>query len=200
MRFCPDSGSSSQKTALFDLRSESSSEPVAPLWEGKLDWDGSKETLTIKNSAGKKIRSKKETGDADHTASVEKLLQHLWSGETAVLGDAVSSPGDRPSHCSRRPKLTQPTIITPGVRQAISDVSSIAPLHNQAGLQGIDLASKLVPQRSPGCRRSTPDFIEPCHWRPKFTQVRIPGTKMAFAATGFMALITNTARSGLPRC
>ena len=43
------------------------------------------------------------------------------------------------------PKLSEPTRITPEVQQAIADVSAIAPLHNQAGLQGIDLASKLFP-------------------------------------------------------
>jgi len=140
-----NSGSSSQKTALFELGPESSSEPVTPLWEGKLDGDGNKETLTIKNSAGKNIRSEKETGDADHVASVEKLLQHLWSGETAVLTSPseVKAIGHRIVHGG--PELTQPTIITAEVRQAISDVSSIAPLHNVAGLQGIDLANKLFP-------------------------------------------------------
>ena len=140
-----NSGSSSQKTALFDLGTESSSDPVAPLWEGKLDWDGSKETLTIGNSAGKKIHTKDEVGPSGHEASVEKLLQYLWSGETAVLGNAaaVQAIGHRIVHGGHT--LTQPMIVSPEVRQAISDVSSIAPLHNVAGLQGIDLASKLFP-------------------------------------------------------
>jgi acetate kinase len=140
-----NSGSSSQKTALFELGPETTTDPVAPLWEGKLDWDGSKEILTVTNSAGKKIHTEDEVDASGHEASVEKLLQNLWMGPTAVLESAseVQSIGHRIVHGG--PNLTRPTIITPEVRQAISDVSSIAPLHNQAGLQGIDLATKLFP-------------------------------------------------------
>jgi len=139
-----NSGSSSQKTALFDFGPDVTRDPAAPLWEGKLDWDGSKETLTIRNSAGKKIHSENQTG-TDRETSVEKLLQDLWSGPTAVLGSAseVQAIGHRIVHGG--PDLTQPALIAPEVRQAIADVSSIAPLHNQAGLQGIDLAAKLFP-------------------------------------------------------
>ena len=140
-----NSGSSSQKTALFELGPEPSTDPAAPLWEGKLDWDGSKELLTVKNSAGKKIHTERESDGAGREASVENLLRNVWSGPTAVLGSAseVEAIGHRIVHGG--PKLTQPAIVTPEVRQAISDVSSIAPLHNQAGLQGIDLAAKLFP-------------------------------------------------------
>jgi acetate kinase len=140
-----NSGSSSQKTALFDLGPETSSDPVAPLWEGKLDWDGSKEVLAIKSSAGKRIHTEREFETDCRDASVENLLQSVWTGPTAVLGSAseVEAIGHRIVHGG--PKLTRPAIVTPEVRQAISDVSSIAPLHNQAGLQGIDLAAKLFP-------------------------------------------------------
>jgi acetate kinase len=43
------------------------------------------------------------------------------------------------------PKLSEPARITPEVKQAIADVSAIAPLHNQAGLQGIELIEKMLP-------------------------------------------------------
>src|SRR6478736_7191057 len=140
-----NSGSSSQKTALFEFGPGPSSDPVSPLWEGKVDWDGTKEVLTVKNSAGKRIRSEREFGTDGREASVENLLQSLWNGPTAVLRTAseVEAVGHRIVHGG--PKLTQPAIVTPEVRQAISDVSSIAPLHNQAGLQGIDLAAMLFP-------------------------------------------------------
>src|ERR1051326_8891884 len=121
-----NSGSSSQKTALFDLGPDVTADPVAPLWEGKVDWDGSKEALTIKNSAGEKIHSENQTG-TDRDASVEKLLETLWSGPTAVLDSAseVQAVGHRIVHGG--PDLTQPALITAEVRQAIAKVSSIAP-------------------------------------------------------------------------
>ena len=145
-----NSGSSSQKSALFELGPQLSPDPILPLWEGKLDWDGNKETVAIKNSAGTKIRTEGElTGG--RAGSVEKLLQHLWSGPTAILKDAsgVDAIGHRIVHGGAN--LTEPTRITPEVRQAIADVASIAPLHNQAGLEGIDLAGKLFPK--------TPQFV-----------------------------------------
>jgi acetate kinase len=139
-----NAGSSSQKSALFELGALAPGDPVPPLWEGKLDWDGSKEILTVKNSAGKQIHAENPTA-GDRELSAEKLLQNLWSGPTAVLKSPTEIPaiGHRIVHGG--PDLTQPTIVTPAVRQAIANVSSIAPLHNRAGLQGIDLATKLFP-------------------------------------------------------
>src|SRR6185437_4186202 len=70
---------------------------------------------------------------------------NLCIGPTAVLANRaeVNMIGHRIVHGG--PKLTEPVSIAPEVRQTIEDVASIAPLHNQAGLQGIDLATKLFP-------------------------------------------------------
>ena len=141
-----NSGSSSQKSALFELGREAPRDPVPPLWEGKLDWDGNKEILTVKTFQGKKSRVERQVTHADRAASVRRMLDNLWRGETAILSHAaeVEAIGHRIVHGG--PNLTQPALITPEVRQAISAVSSIAPLHNQAGLQGIDLATKVFPR------------------------------------------------------
>jgi acetate kinase len=140
-----NSGSSSQKCALFELGPESSVDPIPALWEGKLEWNGNLETATIKNSAGKKIRTEGEISPGGRQVGVEKLLRNLWTGPTAFLKKAseVSAIGHRIVHGG--PKLTEPSRVTPEVLKAIADVASIAPLHNQAGLEGIDLASKLFP-------------------------------------------------------
>jgi len=140
-----NSGSSSQKSALFDLDAKSSAEPIAPLWEGKLDWDGNHEALSIKNSTGKRIRTDSETSSHDRQASVENLLRNLWSGPTAVLQSAseIQYAGHRIVHGG--PKLTRPAIVTLEVKRAIANLSAIAPLHNQAGLDGIALLEKLLP-------------------------------------------------------
>jgi acetate kinase len=140
-----NSGSSSQKSALFELGPNPSPDPIPALWEGKLEWDGNQETLTIKNSAGKKIRTEGEISPVGRQADVEKLLENLWTGPTALLKQAseVDAIGHRIVHGGA--KLTAPSRVTPEVQKAIADVVSIAPLHNQAGLQGIDLSSKLFP-------------------------------------------------------
>jgi acetate kinase len=138
-----NSGSSSQKSALFELGAESGDDPMPPLWEGKLQWDGEKEDLHIRNSCGQEIRREGKAGA--HRASVGAMLENLWAGPTAVLKSRseIHMVGHRIVHGG--PKLTQPLRITPEVKRTIEDVRAIAPLHNEAGLQGIELIDKLLP-------------------------------------------------------
>lgn len=169
-----NSGSSTQKSAFFDIDVKSSAEPIAPLWEGKLEWDDNHEVLSIKNSAGRRIRTDSETSSHDRQASVEKLLRNLWSGPTAVLQSAseIQYAGHRIVHGG--PKLTQPAIVTLEVKRAIANLSAIAPLHNQAGLDGIALLEKLLPSIpqvavfDTGFHRTLPaaakTYAGPYHW------------------------------------
>ena len=140
-----NSGSSTQKSALFELGPDPSDQPAPPLWEGKLEWDGDKETLTVKNADGKKFNAEAVVQPKDRKSSLEKILQKLWQPPTQIIhdGSEIAVVGHRIVHGG--PHLYQPTIVTPEVKQAIADVSSIAPLHNKAGLQGIEIAEKLFP-------------------------------------------------------
>ena len=137
-----NSGSSSQKTALFEVSHAADTDPIAPLWQGKIQWDGKKESLTIKNLQGAKIE--KESSAGDQQASIEAMLRELWVGKTAVLQSPseISVAGHRIVHGG--PKLTLPAIITPEVKQTINEVATIAPLHNRAGLRGVQVAKKLL--------------------------------------------------------
>jgi acetate kinase len=140
-----NSGSSSHKSALFELSSESGFDPVPPLWEGKLQWDGEREEVTIRNARDNQLHEERSrTPDQRHSA-VETMLRNLWSGPAAVLADAneIDIIGHRIVHGG--PKLTEPVVINQHVKQTIADVSAIAPLHNKAGLQGIEIAEKLFP-------------------------------------------------------
>ena len=169
-----NSGSSTQKSALFELASDSSGEPVQPLWEGKLEWEGDKEKVTVRNAGGKEFKEEAVVKEADRKASVEKMLQKLWQTPTQIIGDRseIAVIGHRIVHGG--PKLSQPTIVTAQVKQAISDVSLIAPLHNVAGIQGIELAEKLFPKHpqiavfDTGFHRTLPKYAAvypgPYHW------------------------------------
>jgi acetate kinase len=140
-----NSGSSSQKSALFELGPEISADPVAPLWEAKLDWDGEQERLTIRNARGKELRDEKKTAVDKRSASVEAMLQNLWSGPTGVLESnaEIAVVGHRVVHGGA--KLTQPTVIDAAVKREIADLSAIAPLHNRVALEGIELIEQLLP-------------------------------------------------------
>ena len=141
-----NSGSSSQKSALFELGPDASSQPIAPLWEGRLEWHGKREILTVRNSHGEKHRVDSEAAVDDHQTSITKLLQNLTSGSTAVLNslDEIAIAGHRIVHGG--PKLAQPVRVTAEVRREIESVAAIAPLHNQAGLEGIELIDKVLPK------------------------------------------------------
>jgi len=140
-----NSGSSSQKSALFDLGSDISDDPIPPLWEGKLEWDGDQEQLAIKNSSGKELRETKQTPSGERPSSVAAMLQNLWDGPTAVLKSAteIQVVGQRIVHGGE--KLTAPTVIDDSVKREIAELSAIAPLHNRVALEGIELVEKLLP-------------------------------------------------------
>ena len=138
-----NSGSSSQKSALFELDPGAAGDPVPPRWEGKIEWDGNKEDIQIRNHAGQEIRHQQEAGV--RRASLAALLENLWSGPTAILKSAseIAVVGHRIVHGG--PKLTQPVRITSEVKRDIESVAAIAPLHNQASLQGIELIEEMLP-------------------------------------------------------
>jgi acetate kinase len=140
-----NSGSSSQKSALFELGSETSDDPVPPLWEGKLEWDGEQEELTIRNAQGKELRERKDAPPDKRPAAVEAMIHNLWSGPTAVLESAneIAIVGHRIVHGG--PNLTEPAVIDSSVKREIADLSAIAPLHNRVGLEGIELIERLLP-------------------------------------------------------
>src|SRR6185503_354461 len=114
-----NSGSSSQKSARFELAPHGPLDPIPALWEGKIEWDGKKQTSTIKSSTGKKIRTEAEIGSGSRVEGVEKLLENLSTGPTALLlhVSEVQAIGHRIVHGG--PELSEPTRITPEVRQAI---------------------------------------------------------------------------------
>lgn len=137
-----NSGSSSQKTALFELGPNPPADPIPPLWDGKLQWDGAKEELHIRNQAGKDVRREGQAGA--HDASVKQMIENIWLGPAAVLKspDDIAMVGHRVVHGG--PKLTQPVRINSEVKREIESVAAIAPLHNQGGLAGIALIEKIL--------------------------------------------------------
>lgn len=159
-----NSGSSTQKSALFQLGPKLEPNPIPPLWEGKLEWDGNAEHLTIRDSRGNTIHEQKQTSQQSRQASVEQMLRNLWSGSTAVLGNAreVDVIGHRIVHGGA--KLGKPVTIDAQVKKEIAAVSEIAPLHNKAGLAGIELAEKMFPAKpqvavfDTGFHRTLPDY------------------------------------------
>ena len=142
-----NSGSSSQKSALFQFRAEPADTPAPPAWQGKLDWDGNQETMAVQGGEGRRTLEKREVPPEERNDSLRRMLGLLWTGETAVIRgpDEISIVGHRIVHGGSR--LAEPVVVNEQVKTAIRAVSEIAPLHNQAGLAGITLAEELFPNR-----------------------------------------------------
>jgi acetate kinase len=137
-----NSGSSSQKSCLYEIGDALPDDPPASLWQATIEWEGESGRAEIKNGRG---LSKKETIRISSRAqATARLLGTLWKGEAS----AVSSPseidavGHRIVHGG--PTFEDPVVITDTVKSAIARVSAFAPLHNRAELEGIEIIEKLL--------------------------------------------------------
>lgn len=135
-----NSGSSSQKSSLFDVESDLPENPPAPDWEGKIDWDEEHAEIVVRNSRGAALRKRVKVESRKH--AIEQLLDTLWSGETrSVSGRAeIEVVGHRVVYGGS--EYRQPTVITPEVKAAIARLSVFAPLHNRAELEGMDIVAE----------------------------------------------------------
>jgi acetate kinase len=137
-----NSGSSSQKSCLYEIGDALPDDPLPCLWQATIEWEGESGHAEIKNGRG---FSKKETIRISSRAqATARLLDTLWKGEAR----AVSSPseievvGHRIVHGG--PTFEDPVVITDMVKSAIAGVSAFAPLHNRAELEGIEIIEKLL--------------------------------------------------------
>lgn len=135
-----NSGSSSQKSVLFDLSSGGSGPPKHPLWEGKIEWKGEVASFEIRTPH--KTNRQDETATGNRSDEIARLLETLCEGPNAVLKSAseIDVVGHRVVHGG--PKLYEPVLVTPEVKKAIASVESFAPLHNRAELGGIELVER----------------------------------------------------------
>jgi acetate kinase len=142
-----NSGSSSQKSFLYEFGDFLPELPQAPLWEGKIEWQGDDALLDARTAA---VVTHQEKLPAESRAkATERLLALLTGGETKVLASKseIAAVGHRIVNGGR--DYTQPTAITPEVKAAIQRMAVFAPLHNRVELEGIELVEKVfgnVPQ------------------------------------------------------
>jgi len=142
-----NSGSSSQKARLYDLKSPLPDDPPEPWWEGKLEWREDQATLEARTASGTVSRANFPRGERPEATA--KLLNELLSGKTRVLASfsEIDVVGHRIVNGGR--SYNQPAVVTSEVKAAIEKMAVFAPLHNRVELEGIALIEKLcgsVPQ------------------------------------------------------
>jgi len=80
---------------------------------------------------------------ANHGEGIDRIIAGLrTSGVLTDLGE-LAAIGHRVVHGGER--FHQPTVVDDGVAEAIRDVIPLAPLHNPANLDGIQVARRLFP-------------------------------------------------------
>src|SRR2546423_11616974 len=137
-----NSGSSSQKSCLYDIGKTLPAHPPAPAWEGKIEWNGDHADIQAQNSQGSQLKDRVKV--ASRSDAIERLLDTLWSGKLHVLSAPfeIDVVGHRVVHGGK--SLQEPTAITPEVKSAIARMSVFAPLHNRAELEGIKIIEKRI--------------------------------------------------------
>lgn len=137
-----NSGSSSQKSCLYEIGDALPGDPAACAWEGKVEWGADYAQYSVKNVRG--ISIKDRTSVASRGEAIKRLLETLWSGKTqAISGPSeIDVVGHRVVHGG--PDYFEPAMVTAEVKSAIEKVSVFAPLHNRAELEGMEIVAKML--------------------------------------------------------
>lgn len=132
-----NSGSSSQKSRLYEIGDSLPPHPPRPLWDAKIEWNGNAAEIQIRDN--KKGLLKKNLKLNSRQEALEELLRTLWNGGSGAIAQPsdINVVGHRIVHGG--PHLYEPTLITPEIKKGIAAASPFAPLHNRAELEGIEL-------------------------------------------------------------
>jgi acetate kinase len=141
-----NAGSSSQKSCLYELSDPLPSEPPQPQWSAHIDWADA--TLQVKTALGKTEVIELASVDDRHQG-MQQMLQTLWSGETQVIADksAIAAVGHRVVHGGQH--YQHPVRIDAQVKSTIASLIPLAPTHNPANLEGIELIETLMGKHLP---------------------------------------------------
>ncbi|MEA5580743.1 acetate kinase [Nodularia harveyana UHCC-0300] len=134
-----NAGSSSQKSCLYEIADHFLPQEVPePLWSGKVNWtqDRSVAEIEVKTATGA-VLQESIYGDS-RRAHVAYMLYTLSRGATKVIDDIseIDVVGHRVVHGGQ--EYRKSVVITEKVKETIGNLSSLAPAHNPAALEGIE--------------------------------------------------------------
>ena len=137
-----NSGSSSQKSCLYEIGDALPDDPPARLWEATIEWNGESAKVEIKNAKDSPRLTRPKFPHAPRPSS--SMLDTLWNGEASVVESPskIDVVGHRVVHGG--PQFEDPILISSEVKHAIAAVSAFAPLHNRAELEGVEIIEKLM--------------------------------------------------------
>ena len=152
-----NAGSSSLKCCLYDVLAMGD-KPALSLWEASIDWmhqpgvaEIKVETDGAKTAEGAFLREAIALDGKTQSRPyiVSRMLQMIWHGPTRVIDgpSMVDMIGHRVVHGGQT--YVEPVRITAEVKAEIGRLSTLAPVHNPANLEGIEVAEHLFGDKTP---------------------------------------------------
>lgn len=139
-----NAGSSTHKCALYSL-DKMPEIAEDPIWEGFLDWGDGSSSLRMRICSKGKKKESNLLSKSIHN-SVLEMLKTAWEGEFQVINDPadINVVGHRIVHGGE--KFHVPSLITKEVKKTLLEISNLAPLHNPASIEGIEILEKIFPK------------------------------------------------------
>ena len=142
-----NAGSSSQKSRLYEIADTGPLPELAPspLWQADADWTHHRGITELKISTANSATLEESLDTDTRSEVIRYILNTLWSGKTQVLTQAsdIDIVGHRVVHGGN--EFEKSTLVTPEVKRAISRMAVLAPLHNPANLEGIEVIERILP-------------------------------------------------------
>jgi acetate kinase len=142
-----NSGSSSQKSYLYEIGEPLPERAATPLWQGKIQWQGERAVVEVRNAAGGSL--KEEVTSRGRVEATGRLLNALSEGPARAIADRTEVEAVGHRIVNGGPDYRQPALVNPVVKAAIERAAVFAPLHNRVELEGIHLVEEAfgaVPQ------------------------------------------------------
>jgi len=137
--FVINSGSSSIKYQLFKMPS------TKPVCSGLVERIGLEEGIITHKTFvdGEEKTFKYNLEVHDHEVGLKEVNALLIDKKIGVIenADEIKAVGHRIVHGGEA--FTEPTIVTPAVKEKLKQTFQLAPLHNPAGYRGIEVAEKI---------------------------------------------------------
>ena len=132
-------GSSSLKYQLIDMETEE------VLASGKYERIGEQEAFITHKACGKKVTINHVA--LNHTEAIDFTLKQFTNPEYNVIEslDEVGAVGHRLVHGGE--KIAESVVIDEHVIDVLKEYTDLAPLHNPAGIMGIEAAKKVMPNK-----------------------------------------------------
>ncbi|MEL6128434.1 MAG: acetate kinase [Cyanobacteria bacterium J06636_28] len=137
-----NAGSSSHKLCLYTLGHTLPAAAPPPVWAAQIDWYPDQAVMEVKTDSGKPLKQK--IALTSRRDILSQVLSTLWQGTTQVLKSPheIDAVGHRVVHGGQTYQAS--TVVTPEVKAEIDRLKQLAPNHNPANLEGIELMEELL--------------------------------------------------------